>query len=408
MNAPDSQPPQATTSAGYRDLLRAEPVLIVIMGTVAGHLLIMGMLLPVLPLYAKTYGVGDATLGLVITAFGLGRLMIAIPSGLLADRVGRKVLMVGGPLLIAVGSVGCALAESFPWVVAWRFCQGVGAGAYMTTAMIVAADVSSPETRGRIMALHQSALLIGAGSGPAVGGFLAAQYGYQSVFWVSMAIGLASATFTLWRYRETKREPRKGEDHSLRAYLPVLQSPAMRLALIVSLALFLTRSSAFNQLLPLAGEERFQLGPGQMGVGFAMLAAANLAMLPYAGSLVGRIGMVPMIVMSCLGLAAGMALAALTGSVVGFFVAMVVLGLASALEGPSLSSYATAHAPGERYGPTMGAMRFVGDLGFVTGPVLLGALIDHTSWGYGGALIASAVVLIATAALFGSMAEEKK
>ncbi len=407
MNAPDTQPPQAAVAEGYRDLLRAEPVLVVIMGTVAGHLMIMGMLLPVLPLYAKTFQVSDAVLGLVITVFGIGRLLIDIPAGLLADRLGRKALLFGGPILIAVGSIGCALAESFHWLLAWRFMQGLGAGAYMTAATIVAADVSSPETRGRIMALHQSALLVGAGSGPAVGGFLAARYGYQSVFWVSMGIGLASATFTLWRYRETRRKPRHGEDHSLRAYLPVLRSPALRVALLVSLGLFLTRSSAFMQLLPLSGAERFRLGPEHMGIGFALLAGANLMMLPTAGRWVARIGTVPMVVMACIGLAAGMALAALTSSILLFFAAMILLGLASALEGPSLSSYATAHAPDGRYGPTMGAMRFVGDLGFVTGPVLLGALVDFTTWGYRGALLTAASLLVLVAFVFATGARER-
>lgn len=404
MNAPDRTPPQAgngrASGDGYLALVRAEPVLVVIMGTVAGHLLIMGMLLPVLPLYAQTFEVSGATLALVFTAFGIGRLLIDIPAGLLADKLGRKVLMIGGPLLIAVGSLGCAVAESFAWVVVWRFLQGLGAGAYMTVAMIVAADVSRPETRGRIMALHQSALLIGAGSGPAVGGFLAHSLGYQSVFWVSMAIGLASATFTLWRYRETKAPAAHGQDHSIRAYLPVLQNPYLRVALIVSLGLFLTRTAAFMQLLPLSGAERFRLGPAHMGVAFALLAAANLMMLPVSGRLVNRIGNVPMVVMACLGLAAGMVLAATTGSILVFFVAMVVLGLASALEGPSLSSYAVGHAPEGRYGPTMGAMRFVGDLGFVIGPVLLGALVDHTPWGYRGGLLAAALILVAVAVVF--------
>jgi|LNFM01.1.fsa_nt_gb DHA1 family multidrug resistance protein-like MFS transporter len=411
MNANDSAPPQpsaSTADEGYWSLLRAEPVLVVIMATVAGHLMIMGMLLPVLPLYAQTFGVSDAVLGLVITAFGIGRLLIDIPAGLLADRLGRKVLLFGGPLLIAVGSVGCALATDFSWLVAWRFLQGLGAGAYMTAAMIVAADVSSPETRGRIMALHQSALLVGAGSGPAVGGFLAAHYGYQSVFWVSMAIGLGSATFTLWRYRETKRTARHAEDHSLRAYLPVLANPALRVALIASFGMFLTRSSAFMQLLPLSGAERFKMGPGHMGIGFALLAAANLSMLPYSGRLVQRIGTVPMVVMACVGLAAGMALAGLTNSIFVFFIAMIVLGAASGLEGPSLSSYAVAHAPGGRFGPTTGAMRFVGDLGFVVGPVMFGVLVDNTTWGYRGALLVTAAILVVIAALFASFAKESR
>jgi MFS family permease len=391
---------------GYLDLVKAEPVLVVIMGTVAGHLMIMGMLLPVLPLYASTFGVNEATLGLVITAFGLGRLLVDIPAGLLAEKLGRRVLMCGGPLLLALGSLGCAVADSFGWLVVFRFLQGLGAGAYMTAAGIVCADVSTPETRGRIMALFQSALLIGAGSGPAVGGFLAASFGYTSAFWVAMLIGLGSASYSLWRYRETKRPGRHGEDHSLRAFVPVLRSRLLVVALVASLGVFMTRSSAFMQLLPLLGQQRFGMGPAEMGIGFAMLAGTNLVLLPTSGWLVQRFGTVPLVVLACLGLAGGMALAAWTTIPSLFYVAMIVLGLGSALEGPSLSSYAIAHAPNGQYGPTVGAMRFAGDLGFVLGPVAIGALIDATGVGYGGALWASAVVLVGVAVLFMAVARD--
>ncbi len=377
-----------------------------IMGTVAGHLMIMGLLLPVLPLYAKTFGVGDAMLGLVITAFGIGRLLTDIPAGLMAERYGRKLLMFGGPLLIALASIGCALTDSFFWLVVFRFVQGIGAGAYMTAAMIVCADISSPETRPRIMALYQSALLIGAGSGPAVGGLMAAHFGYESVFWFSMVIGIVSATATLVRFRETKKAPRQHEDHSLKAYLPVMRDPRLTVALLVSLGLFMTRSSAFMQLLPLLGAERFQLGPEHIGYGFVLLAGANLVMLPTSGKLVSKFGTVPLVVAASLGLAFGMALAAFTHSVVLFFVSMAILGLASALEGPSLSSYAVAHSPGGRHGPTMGAMRFVGDLGYVVGPVLLGALVDQFAFGYGGALLVAAAILLLIAAAFAIVAKE--
>lgn len=381
-------------------------MLVIIMGTVAGHLMIMGLLLPVLPLYAKTFGVGDAMLGLVITAFGIGRLLIDIPAGLLAERVGRKLLMFGGPLLIAVASIGCALTESYFWLIVFRFLQGVGAGAYMTAAMVVCADLSTPETRGRIMALYQSALLVGAGAGPAVGGLLAARLGYESVFWLSMVIGLVSATYTLLRARETKQSDRHGESHSLRLFVPILKSPALMIALLVSLGVFMTRSSAFMQLMPLLGNERYQLGPEHIGYGFVLLAAANFLMLPTAGRMVVRYGTMPLVVGACVGLAIGMSLAALANSVVMFFVAMTILGLASGLEGPSLSSYAAAHAPDGRFGPTMGAMRFTGDIGYVLGPVLLGALVDHTTLGYSGALLVAAALLILIGAVFALMAQD--
>jgi MFS family permease len=141
-------------------------------------------------------------------------------------------------------------------------------------------------------------------------------------------------------------------------------------------------------------------------VGFAMLAGANLVLLPMAGRLVQRFGTVPLVVLACLGLAVGMALAAWTQVPSLFYVAMVVLGLGSALEGPSLSSYTIAHAPNGQYGPTIGAMRFAGDLGFVLGPVLIGAAIDATGVGYGCALWAAAAVLVLIAVLFLSLARE--
>ena len=90
-----------------------------------------------------------------------------------------------------------------------------------------------------------------------------------------------------------------------------------------------------------------------------------------------------------------------------FFLAMILLGLGSSLEGPSLSSFAIAHSPNGRYGPTMGAMRFAGDLGFVVGPVLLGALVDHTSIGYRGALLVAAAALVVIAATFLAVARER-
>jgi len=103
-----------------------------------------------------------------------------------------------------------------------------------------------------------------------------------------------------------------------------------------------------------------------------------------------------------------MALAGLTNSIFVFFIAMIVLGAASGLEGPSLSSYAVAHAPGGRFGPTTGAMRFVGDLGFVVGPVMFGVLVDNTTWGYRGALLVTAAILVVIAALFASFAKESR
>ncbi len=112
--------------------------------TVAGHMLMMGSLAPVLALYASSFGVTEWAIGAVITVFGLGRLAVDIPAGLLAERIGRRALLWIGPAVAGVASVGAALTDSYLLLVACRFLQGVGSGIYMTVATIVCADLSTP------------------------------------------------------------------------------------------------------------------------------------------------------------------------------------------------------------------------------------------------------------------------
>ena len=69
-----------------------------------------GVVSPVLPLFAKEFGVSTATIGLTLSAFALARLILNVPLGVLSDRVGRKPLLIAGPLVTAVGMVGSGLA----------------------------------------------------------------------------------------------------------------------------------------------------------------------------------------------------------------------------------------------------------------------------------------------------------
>ncbi len=79
-------------------------------------MMVMGIKLPVLPLYAKPFGVGEAALGLMITAFGIGRLLIDIPAGRLADKLGRHVLLVGGPAMLGtlIDQTGGRYGQALP------------------------------------------------------------------------------------------------------------------------------------------------------------------------------------------------------------------------------------------------------------------------------------------------------
>ncbi len=106
-----------------------------------------GILGPVLPLFAQRMGLSVAAVGVTVASFGLARLVFNVPIGILADAKGRKLLLVGGPLVVSAGMIGSALSGSIAPLVVWRFVAGAGSAMYMTGALIYVADISKPANR---------------------------------------------------------------------------------------------------------------------------------------------------------------------------------------------------------------------------------------------------------------------
>ena len=100
-----------------------------------------GVVAPILPVFAQDFGVSTAMVGLTMTAFALSRLVLNIPLGLASDRYGRRILLIGGPLVTAVGMFGSGLSFDIWQLMAWRFIAGAGSAMYMTGAHIYLVDV---------------------------------------------------------------------------------------------------------------------------------------------------------------------------------------------------------------------------------------------------------------------------
>ena len=86
------------------DPLRENSALLMICVATGITMLGQGVIAPVLPLYAKDFGVSAAMVGASISVFGLARILFNLPSGMLSDRLGRRAFLVGGPVVIAIGT----------------------------------------------------------------------------------------------------------------------------------------------------------------------------------------------------------------------------------------------------------------------------------------------------------------
>lgn len=164
----------------------------------------LGLAAPILPLYAQSFGVGAAAVGSLVTVFGLSRILINIPAGHWAERFGRRRLLILGPLATSVGSFGFALSSSFGALIGWRILQGFGSAVLTTAAMVVLADLSTPANRGRVMSLYQGSLLLGAGAGPALGGYIADLLGLRAPFLIFGSLTLLAALWAYLRLPETR------------------------------------------------------------------------------------------------------------------------------------------------------------------------------------------------------------
>ena len=91
---------------------------------VAVNQLGFGAMVPSLALYAKSFGVSASAIGLAIAVYGLARVFSAVPSGQVADRLGRRSALAIGGLVSTVGNIWCALAVSYPEFIAARFVAG--------------------------------------------------------------------------------------------------------------------------------------------------------------------------------------------------------------------------------------------------------------------------------------------
>lgn len=372
-----------------------------------------GMISPVLPLYARTFGVSAAMVGLLITGYGLARVFTNLPTGLLADRIGRRPLILAGPIFTCVGSLIAVVATDFWVLVGARFVQGIGSALFATAAMIVIADISRPETRGRVMSFFQGSLLIGTSIGPTVGGVIAALSGFRGVF---LVYAISSVGVWVWGYvrvRETRTleldgaaAPKRGAGASRAGSLGLFANLSFLAISAVSIAIFFTRTGARFTLIPLIGAEELGLSALTIGNVLTIGSVVNVIALPFAGWSIDRLGRKRTIVPSTFISAFGVLMFALAPNLITFAAASAVLGLGTGIAGPAPAAYVADLARGRSFGATMGLFRTVSDIGFVAGPVLLGWIADLR--GYSFALYVNAALLFAAAVFFSLCARETK
>ncbi len=165
------------------------------------------ILLPAIPVIRQDFAVSDdvaqLTLSLSMAAIALGTLSY----GPLADKFGRRPIIMLGLFICLLGSLLSAVAETIELLVVGRFVQAFGAAVGLVLARAIIRDVYGPAESARVIATLVMVMVVIPMISPAVGGELLIRYGWQSIGAAFAVFSLAMLLMTAWSLPETLREP---------------------------------------------------------------------------------------------------------------------------------------------------------------------------------------------------------
>ena len=390
-------------------------MLLVVCLAIATTQMAWAVVVPVLPAYAEDFGAGATELGLVVAMFGIGRLVVNVPAGLLSQRVDPRKLLVGAVLGVVALQVATGFAPNIAALLACRFVLGLAGGMAITCGMILVSELTTTENRGRAMSQLQGIQLVGGSFGPALGGVAATFWGNRAPFLVCGLMALLVVVFgsrTLLRAplprpeapprrsRRAAREP--GQEPSPTRKL--LRDRSFLAVCVVGFSVFLHRFGGMQSLIPIIAYSVVGLSVAQFGVLLGAVTLCNLLTVSLAGSWSDRFGRKRVIVPGLLVIGGALPFYAVTSDPLWFVVVTVVTGLAAGLSGPAPAAYVADVSPEGGRGPAVGIYRTAGDLAAVAGPITLGWLVDLGD--HRLAVVVLAVIVLASGVLFGFAARE--
>ena len=157
------------------------------------------IIVPAVPTISQGLGIGDSSAQLVIPLFLAGYALAQIPYGLMADRLGRRKLLLCSLVLFCVASLLCVISSNLSLLLCARFLQGVAAAGCSVVYKAIARDTHAGHDLARLMSLLVSAMSTVTLVSPIIGGVLASSIGWQAVFMVITGMGLLALVLS-WKY----------------------------------------------------------------------------------------------------------------------------------------------------------------------------------------------------------------
>jgi len=350
-----------------------------------------GIIAPTIPLFAKSFGVNNAQVGLIISSFALARFASGLFSGKLVDKFGERIVYTTGVGFVAISSFAAALAQNYEQLLVYRAAGGLGSSMFSVAAGSIILRAVDDTRRARAQSLYNGSFLVGMMAGPVIGGFLTAislrapLLIYAGMLVISSAAGGFLLRNSVLAARPTEKNTK--EKTSLR---DALSSKPYLIALIIS---FCSASIFFGMsrsILPVFMVEDLKSTASFLGVGFTIASIVQGILLLKAGSLSDKNGRKYSALIGSTLVTVSVIILLFTYQPWMFLISMAISGIGAAFLSTTPSAIVGDVMKGKG-GQVIALFQMSGDAGAMVAPIALGFIADH--YGFRPAFAASALLM---------------
>ena len=349
-----------------------------------------GVIIPAIPIFAKSFNVSNTLIGLVISSFAIMRFFSGLFSGKLVDRFGERIVLGFGLLTVSAFTLVAGLAQSYSQLLLFRSAGGLGSSMFTIAAGALLLRVVGDSQRGRAQSLYNGGFIAGGVAGPAFGGALLA-ISPRAPFFIYSGLLVIAGIFA-FTFLHEKRLGKSATPQDVSTQVMTIKEALQLRAYLYSLFLAFLGTWVFfgmrSSILPLFAIEDIGVTTSIVGISFTLALISQGLVMVRAGKYSDKNGRKPVILVGFVITLLSLFLLTISTNVVMYLIAMLILGLGAGFA--TAAGAIVGDVIKGKSGKVYALWQMAGDAGMMVGPLVLGLIADLFS--YRSAMLVSAIV----------------
>ena len=365
-------------------------------------IVVMGVtnITPALPAIAQYFNIPYSSVTLLVTVFTMPGILLTPVLGILADRIGRKIIIIPSLILFGFSGIIMFFIRDFTWLVILRFIQGIGVSALGAINATIIGDMFTGKDRTIAFGYNASVLNIGTAIYPAIGGFLCI-VGWNYPFLLS-ALALVVAWCALFHLHNPEPVITSSLQSYLQAIVNIVKSPYVIGLISTTVLTFILLYGPIITYFPYIISYQFKGSSATIGLFMSLMSVVTAITSSQLQILTKRFSEKNLILYGFIGLCISFVIAGFAHNYFWLAIAIIIGGASNAINNPSLLSLLTSAAPSQYRGAIMSLNGMGLRIGQTVGPLIMSSLcaIVTVNWAF---YIISGLTLVIVIALFSTL-----